>query len=87
MINEYSPASCLTVGVSCGGWEGGFTVETGNAQSRENAQKNAARTHRQLHTVLGAIRLVASRVIVAALAKADLIPLDIYVARYAPISF
>jgi hypothetical protein len=32
----------LTVCVSCGGWEGGFGVETGEAQSQTNAEKRGA---------------------------------------------
>ena len=42
-----------TVCVSCGGWERGLAVETGKSPKPAKCLKNAARTHRPLHTVLG----------------------------------
>ena len=42
----------LTARVSCGGWERGRAVETEKLKARQ-MPKNAARTHRQLHALLG----------------------------------
>lgn len=46
-----------TARVSGGGWDGELAVEAGKAQSQKHASKNAARTHRQLHAVLGGFLL------------------------------
>jgi hypothetical protein len=37
------------------GWERGLPVETGKTQSREKAQKNAARTPSRLHALLDTV--------------------------------
>jgi hypothetical protein len=44
---------CLTVCVSCGGWERGLALEKGQSPKPGKCSKNAPRTHRQLHAVLG----------------------------------
>jgi len=49
-------ATCRpTARVSCGGWEGGLAVETGQSSKIAKCLKNAARTHRQLHALLGGV--------------------------------
>lgn len=45
-----------TVGVSCGGWERGLAVETEKSPLPDKCPKNAARTPRQLHALLGHLR-------------------------------
>jgi len=37
------------------GWARGLAVETESSSSREKCSKNAARTHRQLHELLGCV--------------------------------
>lgn len=48
--NVLRPTACVT----CGGWEGRLPVEMGKTQSQKHA-KNAVRTHRQVHALLGAL--------------------------------
>ncbi len=45
----------LTVGISCGGWRGEIRCRNGTNFQPAKCQDNAARTHRQLHAVLGGV--------------------------------
>jgi hypothetical protein len=44
-----------TVGISCGGWRGEIRHRNGKSLKPRKSLKNAPRTHRQLHAVLGGV--------------------------------